>query len=146
MLVWSAQFWLPLPDDLLWVAFGYCLVSLLSIRTTPLGLLRLRFRFGLATAAETVQPLVRAVGAGLAVVFMPSVLGFVIAWAAAEVAVALLSNRGEVAAVQRVPDEELEVGPRRKKAFDRAAGRNVTDLLEDAARDLRSARRPAHPG
>ncbi|MBU0670445.1 MAG: lipopolysaccharide biosynthesis protein [Alphaproteobacteria bacterium] len=88
-LVWSAQFWLPLPDDLLWVAFGYCLVSLLSIRTTPLGLLRLRFAYGAATAAEAVQPVVRALGAVLAVLFMPSVLGFVIAWAAAEVAVAV---------------------------------------------------------
>jgi len=87
-LVWSAQFWLPLPDDLLWVAFGYCLVSLLSIRTTPLGLLRLRFAYGAATAAEAVQPVVRALGAVLAVFFMPTVLGFVLAWAAAEVAVA----------------------------------------------------------
>jgi O-antigen/teichoic acid export membrane protein len=87
-LVWSAQFWLPLPDDLLWVAFGYCLVSLLSIRTTPLGLLRLRFAYGAATTAEAVQPVVRALGAVLAVLFMPTVLGFVLAWAAAELAVA----------------------------------------------------------
>ena len=88
-LVWSAQFWLPLTDDLLWVAFGYCLVSLLSIRTTPLGLLRLRFAYGAATAAEAVQPVVRGLGAVLAVLFMPTVLGFVLAWAAAEVAVAV---------------------------------------------------------
>lgn len=88
-LVWSAQFWLPLTGDLLWVAFGYCLVSLLSIRTTPLGLLRLRFAYGAATAAEAVQPVVRALGAVLAVLFMPTVLGFVLAWAAAEVAVAV---------------------------------------------------------
>ncbi|OBX19210.1 hypothetical protein A9995_08760 [Erythrobacter sp. QSSC1-22B] len=87
-LVWSAQFWLPLPDDLMWVAFGYCLISLLSIRTTPLGLLRLRFAYGAATAAEAVQPVIRALGAVLAVFFMPTVLGFVLAWAAAEVAVA----------------------------------------------------------
>ncbi|WP_454598598.1 lipopolysaccharide biosynthesis protein [Qipengyuania sp. SM2507] len=87
-LVWSAQFWLPLTDDLLWVAFGYCLVSLLSIRTTPLGLLRLRFAYGAATAAEAVQPVVRGLGAVLAVLVMPTVLGFVLAWAAAEVAVA----------------------------------------------------------
>ena len=87
-LVWSAQFWLPLPDDLLWVAFGYCLVSLLSIRTTPLGLLRLRFAYGAATAAEAVQPVVRAAGAAAAAIAMPTVTGFILAWAAAEVAVA----------------------------------------------------------
>ena len=87
-LVWSADFWLPLPDDLLWVAFGYCMVSLLAIRTTPTGLLRLRFKYGLATAAEAVQPAIRAAGAVLAWLFMPTVTGFVLAWAAAEVAVA----------------------------------------------------------
>lgn len=89
VLVWTAQFWLPLPDDLLWLAFGFCLVSLVSIRTTPTGLLRLRFQYGKATAAEAIQPLVRALGAVLAVLFMPSVLGFILAWAAAEVAVAV---------------------------------------------------------
>lgn len=88
-LVWSAQHWLPLPGDLLWVAFGYCIVSLLSMRSTPTGLLRLRFQFGRATAAEAVQPVIRALGAILAALFMPSVLGFILAWAAAEVAVAL---------------------------------------------------------
>lgn len=88
VLVWTAQFWLPLPDDLLWVAFAYCLVALISIRTTPTGLLRLRFEYGRATAAEAVQPIIRAAGAILAAIFMPTVLGFIIAWAVSEVAVA----------------------------------------------------------
>lgn len=88
-LVWSAQHWLPLPDDLLWVAFGFCVVSLLAMRSTPTGLLRLRFQFGRATAAEAVQPIVRAIGAVLAAIYMPTVLGFIIAWAVAEVAVAI---------------------------------------------------------
>ncbi len=88
-LVWSTTFWLPLPPELRWAAFGYCIVSLLAMRSTPTGLLRLRFRFGLATAAETIQPAVRAAGALLAVLLAPNVFGFVLAWAAAEVAVAL---------------------------------------------------------
>jgi len=87
-LIWSAPAWLPLPAELLPVALGYCIISLLAIRTTPTGLLRLRFKYGLATAAEAVQPIVRAAGAVLAVFFMPTVLGFILAWAAAEVAVA----------------------------------------------------------
>ncbi len=49
VLTWTATFWLPLPEDLLWLTFGYCVVSLLSIRTTPTGLLRLRFKFATAT-------------------------------------------------------------------------------------------------
>lgn len=88
VLVWSAQFWLPLPVELLWVTFGYCVISLLSIRSTPIGLLRLRFAFASAAAAETVQPIIRAIGALLAMIFMPNVIGFLLAWAAAEIAVA----------------------------------------------------------
>ncbi len=89
VLVSTAPMWLPLPADLLPIAFGYCVVSLLAIRTTPTGLLRLRFAYARATAAETVQPIVRAVGAGLAAAAMPTVSGFVFAWAAAEIAVAV---------------------------------------------------------
>ena len=89
ILVWSAPLWLPLPAELLWLTFGYCLVSLLSIRSTPTGLLRLRFQYGRSTVAETVQPAIRAAGAGLAAWLLPTVTGFVLAWAAAEVAVAL---------------------------------------------------------
>lgn len=88
-LVGSAPLWLPLPRELLPVAFGYCAISLLSIRSTPIGLLRLRFAYARATAAETAQPVVRAVGAALAAALMPTVTGFVIVWAAAEVAVAV---------------------------------------------------------
>lgn len=89
LVVWTAQLWLPLPDELLWLTFGYCIVSLLSIRTTPTGLLRLRFKFATATGAEAVQPAIRAAGAVLATLLMPNVAGFVLAWAAAEVAVAI---------------------------------------------------------
>ena len=88
ILVWSAPYWLPLRDDLLALTFGYCVVSLISIRTTPMGLLRLRFEYATATAAEAVQPIVRAGGAVLAAIYMPTVTGFVLAYAAAEIAVA----------------------------------------------------------
>jgi O-antigen/teichoic acid export membrane protein len=89
ILTWTATLWLPLPEDLLWLTFGYCVVSLLSIRSTPTGLLRLRFKFALATGAEAVQPAIRAAGAVLAWFFMPTVTGFILAWAASEVAVAV---------------------------------------------------------
>ena len=89
LLVWTAHLWLPLPDELLWLTYGYCVVSLLSIRTTPIGLLRLKFEYKRATAAEAVQPAIRAAGAVLAWQFMPTVTGFILAWAAAEVCVAI---------------------------------------------------------
>lgn len=87
-VMWTAHFWLPLPSDLLWLTFGYCVVSLISIRATPTGLLRMNFKYATATAAEAVQPIIRAIGAVLAWLFMPTVAGFILAYAVSEVAVA----------------------------------------------------------
>lgn len=88
-MIVSAPYWLEVPPDLLWLAFLYCVISLAAIRTTPTGILRLNFQYARAAGAEAVQPLIRAAGAGLAFAFMPTVTGFIIAYAAAEVAVAL---------------------------------------------------------
>lgn len=84
----SIPYWLPLPAELLWLTFGYCVISLLAIRSTPTGILRLHFEYASATVAEAVQPAIRTAGAALAWFFMPTVTGFVLAWAASEVAVA----------------------------------------------------------
>lgn len=88
IVIWTAPLWLSVPPELLWLTFAYCIVSLLSIRTTPIGLLRLNFKYATATAAEAVQPIIRASGAILAWLFMPNVTGFIIAYAVSEVAVA----------------------------------------------------------
>ena len=89
VLIMTAALWLPLPQELYPLTFAYCVISLLSIRTTPTGLLRLRFKYAVATAAEAVQPAIRAAGAVLAFWFMPDVTGFILAWAASEVCVAI---------------------------------------------------------
>lgn len=89
IVIWTAEWWSPLPQELYALTFGYCIVSLLSIRTTPTGLLRLRFKYATATAAEAVQPAIRAAGAIAAFVLMPTVTGLILAWAAAEVCVAI---------------------------------------------------------
>ena len=88
VLVITSQWWLPLPEELLWLAFFYCVVLLLCMRSTPTGLLRLRFAFARATMAEAVQPIVRVAGAALVAVLFPSVLGFVVVWMLSEIAVA----------------------------------------------------------
>ncbi|MFM7403672.1 MAG: lipopolysaccharide biosynthesis protein, partial [Erythrobacter sp.] len=88
-VILSAPLWLDVPRELLGLAFAYCAVSLAAIRTTPTGILRLHFRYPSATAAEAVQPIVRAGGAVLALAFMPNVTGFVLAFAASEIAVAV---------------------------------------------------------
>jgi O-antigen/teichoic acid export membrane protein len=85
----SAPYWLEVPPELLWLAFGYCAISLAAIRTTPTGILRLNFQYARAAGAEAVQPIIRAAGSVLAFLFMPTVTGFIIAYAAAEIAVAI---------------------------------------------------------
>lgn len=86
LTVTLAASWLAIPSDLLPTSFAFCVVSLLSIRSTPTGILRLHDRYGLATVAESVTPVVRAIGAGIAALAMPTITGFLAAWAAAELA------------------------------------------------------------
>lgn len=83
-----AGYWLPLPDTLFWPTFCLCAVTIMSIRSTPTGVLRLYERYDLAAKADAVLPVTRAVGAVLATVFAPNVIGFVIAWGVAELACA----------------------------------------------------------
>ncbi|HSJ78945.1 MAG TPA: oligosaccharide flippase family protein [Erythrobacter sp.] len=89
VLVLSAPLWLDVPTDLMWLTFGYCVISLISIRTTPTGMLRLHSEYGKATWAEAVQPIIRTTGAGLALWLMPDVTGFILAFAASEIATAI---------------------------------------------------------
>jgi O-antigen/teichoic acid export membrane protein len=85
----SAPYWLEVPREMLRLAFGYCAISLAAIRTTPTGILRLHFQYARAAGAEAVQPLIRAIGSVIAFFVMPTVTGFIIAYAAAEIAVAI---------------------------------------------------------
>lgn len=89
VLVLTAPLWLDVPPELMWLTFGYCVISLLAIRTTPTGMLRLHSEYGKATWAEAVQPVIRAGGAVLALWLMPNVTGFIIAFAASEIATAI---------------------------------------------------------
>ena len=59
--------------------------QLLSIRSTPLGILRMRDRFSLSAAADSATPVVRLIGAAAAALIHPTVQGFLAAWGAAEV-------------------------------------------------------------
>jgi len=87
-LLWLAGDWLPIPRELRLAAFGFTLVSLLAIRSTPTGILRLHDRYAKGASADAVTPVVRVIGAGLAALLAPSVLAFLIAWGVAELATA----------------------------------------------------------
>lgn len=62
----------------------FTVVQLISIRSTPLGILRLYDRFPLAALAESTTPIVRLLGAGMVALFHPTLQGFLVAWMAAE--------------------------------------------------------------
>lgn len=83
--------WLSLPRELYGPAFGFAFAMLVAVRSTPTGVLRLEQRFRDAALAESVLPGVRAGGALLAAVTHPTVAGFLWAWAAAELATALVT-------------------------------------------------------
>jgi O-antigen/teichoic acid export membrane protein len=59
-------------------------IMLFSLRSTPLGIMRLHNRFSLAAAAESAMPTLRLIGAVIAWYVHPKLQGFLIAWAAAE--------------------------------------------------------------
>ena len=71
-------------------AIIFCVAMLVSQRSTPIGILRLHDRFGLAAAADTVTPVVRLIGAGAAALFSPGISGFLAAWACAEIMTAII--------------------------------------------------------
>jgi O-antigen/teichoic acid export membrane protein len=68
----------------------FCCVMLLSIRSAASGLLRVHDQFALGAAADSVQAVMRLVGALIVLLVDPAVRHFLLAWAAAEVTMALV--------------------------------------------------------
>lgn len=67
----------------------FCMVMLLTIRSAPTGVLRLFDRFDAGALAETMIPIGRMIAAVLALFLMPTIGGFLLGWAAAELLCAL---------------------------------------------------------
>ena len=65
-------------------AWLFCMVMMITIRSSPTGILHLFDRFDSAAVAETMIPVGRMIGAGLALALMSGITGFLIAWGAAE--------------------------------------------------------------
>jgi O-antigen/teichoic acid export membrane protein len=59
LVLWLAGSWLPLPPELRLAAYGYTLVLLLTLRSTPTGILRLHDRYARAATADSVTSIVR---------------------------------------------------------------------------------------
>lgn len=63
---------------------AFCAAMLITIRSTPTGILRLFDRFDAGALAETMVPIGRMIGATIVWLVEPSVVYFLIAWASAE--------------------------------------------------------------
>jgi O-antigen/teichoic acid export membrane protein len=80
---------LSIPRELYGASFGFCFAMLIAVRSTPTGVLRLEQRFREAAVVDSVLPSVRAAGAVLAALLLPTIGGFLYAWALAELAAAV---------------------------------------------------------
>lgn len=81
------------------------IIMLLSLRSTQIGILRLRDRFSFAAAADSATPTLRLIGALIVAVVHPTLQAFLIAWAIAE----LLTAAAHWYAVHRVGDLRLMI-------------------------------------
>ncbi|MCB2067568.1 MAG: oligosaccharide flippase family protein [Erythrobacter sp.] len=109
--------WLILSDKARIPAFLFTVVSLLSIRSTPTGLLRLHDRYDLAAYADATTSIVRAIGAVVAILVKPGLQSFLIVWSLAELATAgaywYFALRTEKIHVERISLTRL---PRERRA------------------------------
>lgn len=88
LLLYFSGDWLPVPYALRHEAFWLTVASLIAIRSTPTGILRLHDRYALAATADSVTPVVRIIGAVGVFLFARTSAAFVIVWGVAEVATA----------------------------------------------------------
>tara|TARA_R110000772_G_scaffold95470_2_gene193790 strand:+ start:310 stop:1641 length:1332 start_codon:yes stop_codon:yes gene_type:complete len=66
-------------------ALLFALVMLLSIKSTPTGILRVENRFDLAAYAEAIIPIIRLIGTLIVWLTAPSLVNFLFVWALSEV-------------------------------------------------------------
>jgi O-antigen/teichoic acid export membrane protein len=101
------------------------IIMLVSFRSTPIGILRLRDRFDVAAAADAATPTLRLIGAIAAALIHPKLQGFLIAWAIAE----LLTAAAHWYALHKTGDLRLML----------ARGNGVRQIFADNPNILRFA-------
>lgn len=94
LLAWAGTSWLApyfgWDANLARNALIFCCAMLISVKSTPMGILRVENRFDLSTYADAVIPLIRMIGALIVMIEGPTITRFLWAWAAAEVATAIV--------------------------------------------------------
>lgn len=134
--------WLLLPEKMRLPTFLFVVASLLSIRSTPTGLLRLHDRYARAAFADATTAIVRAAGALLVVFLHPTIQSFLIVWGTAEVATAAmywgLAARTERIATDRISLTRLprEARARGENAWTFVFGTGLTGMLAVSSKQL----------
>lgn len=87
----------------------FAVVQVVTIKSTPLGILRLRDRFGLAALAESTTAITRFLGAGIVLLVHPTVQGFMVVWGLAEIVTAaaywtVAARGGDLLLMRRATD------------------------------------------
>lgn len=88
-----AALWLMLPfgasqfgwtDPVVQAIMGYGVIVFLSVRSTPIGILRAQDRYGGNAFGDAIIPVVRFIGALILLLTLPSMTGFLIVWGLSE--------------------------------------------------------------
>ncbi len=134
--------WLLLPEKMRFPTFLFTVASLLAIRSTPTGLLRLHDRYARAALADATTSIVRVIGAVVVIFTHPSIQSFLIVWGVAELATAAmywrLAARTEPIhfsriSLTRLPRERHRAG---EKVWHFVIGTSLTGMLAITSRQL----------
>lgn len=134
--------WFLLPDKMRLMTFLFVIAALISIRSTPTGLLRLHDRYDRAAFADATTSIVRAAGAALVIYIKPGIQTFLAVWGAAELATACmywwLASRTEPIHLSRIsltrlPRERRAAG---EKVWSFVIGTSLTAMLSNTSRQL----------
>ncbi len=84
----------------------FLVVQMITVRSMPTGILRLRDKFSVATYADSIVPVMRLIGALFVAAVVPTVKGFLYAWMVAELVTAIafwtiVARSEDVGAVRR---------------------------------------------
>ncbi len=134
----NAGDWLPLTSELRQATLGLTVVSLLAIRSTPTGILRLHDRYAKAATADSTTSIVRVTGAVIVAAVMPTIEAFLLVWALAELVTAgtywAFACKTQPLFFKHISLTRI---PRREeKAWSFVAGTSLSGMLVFASRQL----------
>lgn len=134
--------WLPIRENMHLPTFLFTVASLLAVRSTPTGLLRLHDRYARAAFADATTSIVRVIGALIAIWIKPGIQGFLIVWGLAELATAAmywwLAARTEPIHWRRISLTRLprEVAAKGENVWHFVIGTSLSGVLSISSKQL----------